>query len=156
MDTITSLDQRTAEAAYSAYRAALKAARKRAAAAEEDSRAGARKQAALKIASQRYRIPMGELKVLIRAIEKQHGISHEHPAAYQRWADYWAEAADLEKQNTGHCPICDDRRDRWILQPEDGPDEVKVRLDPYEAEIEDALSPLLSCLGCYFAIESEI
>lgn len=156
MDTQTVVDQRTVEAAYSAYRAALKASRKRAAAAVEDSRAGARKQAALKIASQRYRIPMGELKVLIRAIEKRHGISHEHPVAYQEWVNYWAAATELEKQNTGHCPICDDLRDKWILDPADGPDEVKVRLDPFESEIYGALDPLLSCLGCYFAIESEI
>lgn len=156
MDAQTVVDQRTVEAAYSAYRAALRAARKRAATAGEDSRAGGRKQAALKIASQRYRIPMGELKVLIRAIEKQHGISHEHPAAYQRWVDYWAEGSELEEKNTGHCPICDDRRDRWILDPADGPDEVKVRLNPYDAEIEERLRPLLSCLGCYFVIESEI
>lgn len=156
MDAQTVVDQRTVEAAYSAYRATLRAARKRAAATAEDSRAGARKQAALKIASQRYRIPMGELKVLIRAIEKRHGISHEHPAAYQEWVDYWTAAAELEKQNTGHCPVCDDRRDRWILQPEDGPDEVKVRINPFVAEIEDELWPMLSCLGCYFVVESDI
>lgn len=156
MDTISSLDQRTAEAAYSAYRAALKAARKRAAAAEEDSRAGARKQAALKIVSERYRIPIGELKGLIRAMDEERGIGHEHPEAYQRWVDYFAAAAELEKQNTGKCSVCDDRRDRWVLQPEDGPDEVKVRVNPYDAEIEEQLRPLLSCLGCYFVIESEI
>ena len=99
---------------------------------------------------------MGELKGLVRAMEKERGISHEHPESYQRWVDYWAAAAELEKQNTGHCPVCDDRRDKWILQPEDGADEVKVRIDPFESEIYNRLDPLLSCLGCYFAIESEI
>jgi len=146
------VDPRTAEAAYSSYRSALRISRN----LQELERTGSRKQEALKIASGRYRIPLGQLKRLVLAMDAERGIVHEHPQSYQRELDYRKAAAELEETSTGVCPQCDDARDRWNLKPEDGPDEVKVRVNPYEVEISGVLKPMLSCLGCYLAVDSDI
>lgn len=152
MNTTTAIDQRTLEAAYGAYRLTLR----KSSGNRAEGRSGSRKQSALKIVSERYHIPVGELKRAIRSMDEERGIGHEHTAAYQQRLDYQLAAAELEKQNTGKCPLCDDRRDSWTLRTEDDPDEVRVRVDPFEVEIYGELKPLLSCLGCYFAIDSEI
>lgn len=157
MDTKSALaelpvDERTATAAFSSYRAYLKSISKNRA----DGRSGSRKQSALRVVSERYQIPIGKLKRFVQTMEAERGIVHEHTESYERQLAYQKAAEELEKTNTGACPLCDDRRDRWNLQPSDGPDEVKVRANPYEIEIYGELKPMLSCLGCYFVIETDI
>ncbi len=157
MDTNSALaelpvDERTATAAFSSYRAYLKSLSKNRA----DGRSGPRKQSALRVVSERYRIPIGQLKRLVQAMEEECGIVHSHTESYERELVYRKRAAELEKTNTGACPLCDDRRDRWSLRGDEGPDEVKVRVNPYEIEIYGNFKPMLSCLGCYFDIETDI
>lgn len=65
---------------YANYRASLRAQRK------QDGgrgRTAARKQTALKITADRYSIPMGHVKAIVREEDRKNGIGHEHPVPYK-------------------------------------------------------------------------
>ena len=128
---IVATDDRTLEAAYSCYRAVIGVKRN----LQSGERAGARKQEALKIASDRYRIPMGQLK---------RGIVHEHTESYKRELAFLEEAGELEKQNIGVCRECKGERDSGDFPDPEYFREVRVRLNPHLSELQGRLVPALS------------
>lgn len=65
------------KAIYSNYRAALRAQPH-----TVSSRAGERKQKALKITADRYHVPISKVKEIVRNLEEENGIVHEHDAGY--------------------------------------------------------------------------
>lgn len=99
------------KAIYSNYRAALRAQPH-----TVSSRAGERKQKALQITADRYHVPISEVKEIVRNLEAENGVSHEHDSGYlkklqiEAEADLAAErfmAAQLEATgDPNHAPIC--------------------------------------------------
>jgi hypothetical protein len=78
---------------YNAYRAQLKSLRE--ASGSRDSRTAARKQVALKTVADRYKVPMGDVKRLVRARDAAAGVEHKHPDVYLQelaFEEKWQEA----------------------------------------------------------------
>lgn len=65
------------KAIYSNYRAALRAQPH-----TVSSRAGERKQKALQITADRYHVPISKVKEIVRELEKENSISHDHDPNY--------------------------------------------------------------------------
>ena len=66
---------------YNCYRAALRSLRTKSP-GSRDSRTSDRKQAALRIASERFQLRIREVKNIVRAKDAENGITHETPKAY--------------------------------------------------------------------------
>jgi ribosomal protein L44E len=80
------------KAIYSNYRAALRAQPH-----TVSSRAGDRKQKALQITADRYHTPISKVKEIVRTLEEQNKISHDHDPNYIRKMEREA-AADVAAQ----------------------------------------------------------
>lgn len=75
------------KAIYSNYRAALRAQPH-----TVSSRAGERKQKALKITADRYHVPISKVKEIVRNLEEENKISHDHDPNYLKNAQREAAA----------------------------------------------------------------
>lgn len=75
------------KAIYSNYRATLRAQPH-----TTSSRAGARKQKALQITADRYHVPISEVKEIVRNLEEENGVIHEHDSGYLKKIQIEAEA----------------------------------------------------------------
>jgi hypothetical protein len=116
------------QAIYNNYRAALRSMPHTA-----GSRAGERKQRALKLTSDRYHTPISEVKAIVRNLEEANGIIHEQDPNYvaaRQMQEAHQEATDrlITEQRTaagdpGRAPSCDTCGD------DDERALVRVRLD---------------------------
>jgi nitrate/TMAO reductase-like tetraheme cytochrome c subunit len=92
-----STKQVTEQAVYNNYRAALRSLRQ-ANSQNHNSRAGGRKQIALQLTSDRYHVPVSEVKEIVRKLDEANGITHEQDPSYLHARAY--EAARIAAAET--------------------------------------------------------
>lgn len=131
---------------YSAYRMTLRGLRK-----SGPQRAGARKQRAREIVSERYKLPISQVKSIVRKFDEEIQLVREHDPAYLMELKYRQEADELfaAHGNSPSCPHCGN-------VPTEAGDVVRVRVNPYEEEVNGEFKPLLSCFRCYLAFRDAI
>lgn len=130
------------KAVYANYRNALKAS--------HAPRAAARKQDALKVTSDRYKLPISEVKEIVRASELEAGITHEHTPDYLREQAFAglaakAEAELIPKQIKDHdniyCSKC---------YTKDTTSVISVRPNMKELLERNHLSFSVQCFRCWY------
>lgn len=133
------------KAVYANYRNALKAQNRTA-----ESRAGARKQNALKVSADRYKMPISEVKAIVRTYEAAAGITHEHTVDYLREVAFAelaakAEAELIPKQIEDHdevyCSKC---------YTKDADAVISVRPNMKELAERNHLSFSVQCFTCWY------
>jgi len=134
MSTAKTLDNRV----YNHYRLVLKNLR--------GGRASTRKQRARVLTSERYHLPISQVKQVVRDFDEKNGVTHEHPVSYLRQleADKLVSEAQAEYDANPvpcHC----------------GSTElVRARLNPFEVEIHEQLVVMVTCYMCYRDAEYDI
>ncbi len=134
------------ERVYANYRSTLNAQIR-----SVSSRAGARKQKARVITSQRYNIPVSQVKSIVKQMDEVNGITHEHTEAYSKKLAFEAAAEKLveEWSNKPACPSCKENPT--------GGNSVRIFADPLgEIYEEVANRPILCCYDCYKELEAEV
>lgn len=134
------------ESIYGAYRLNLKALRK-----AGPNRAGARKQVALKNVADRYHVPISLVKAIAREQDALSGITHEHDVNYQAELDLMNKAKALLSAH-GNNPVCPSCKN----VPTEPGDVVRIRLDPFELNVNGVKDVMLSCFMCYLGVEDGI
>lgn len=130
-------------AVYANYRSALKAS--------HAPRSGARKQDALTVTADRYKMPISEVKAIVRAADEAAGVTHSHTENYLRELAFAERAA--KAQNTlpqdqidavGHmfCVKCRTTDENLLIE---------VRPDMDVLEKNKNLSFSIQCYPCYSA-----
>lgn len=129
----TSLEDRV----YNNYRTVLRNANKNA--GSRDSRVAARKQAARVATSDRYKLPISQVKQIVREKDAENGIGHDQPEAY-------LDEMKLTKRFT-------DVQDAYDANPVGcrcGSHElVRVRVNARIHAQDGRVVPFLSCFNCY-------
>lgn len=132
---------------YASYRSTLAALRK--SSNSRNSRTAARKQDALRITADRYKVRISEVKAIIRTYEAIEGITHEHTITYLKVLEFNRQAdALLAARPTNQANVCPNADNG-----EEHDDSVRVRLDTYLHEKEGEYVPLLTCFTCYLSDE---
>lgn len=126
---------------YNNYRSALTAINRC-----KGDHAAQRRNSARKITVDRYNVSFADLKRIIREQDEARGVTHEHPAGYalelERENEY---AAAVEAYNANPVPCqCGNT------------ELVRVRVNPYEIEINDVWRLMVRCYECYRIIELDI
>lgn len=134
------------ESIYGSYRLNLKALRK-----AGPQRAAARKQVALKNTADRYRVPISLVKAIAREQDALNGITHEHDVNYQAELDLMKKAETLLAAHGDNpaCPSCG-------KVPTEPGDVVRVRINPFELNVNGVKDVMLSCFMCYLRVEDDI
>lgn len=128
---------------YHNYRNALKSFRANSHGSSE--RASERKQRALKVTSERYGVPLGEIKNIVRVHEIESGITHEHPANYKLLLDVDEKCHDLYEDFTHPIQRC-----TTCFTEQDG-QAIRYRIDQKdwrELTVQD-ITITRSCLRCH-------
>lgn len=135
------LDEKVEKTVYSAYRQTLAKMKKHS--DSRDTRASELKQRALKVVADRYHVRIGDVKRTVRKKDEEIGLTHEHTDNYLKELEYQkAAVALLEKhKDTKICPHCEREAVEEIL--------VRVRVNPYRAELYEEMVPIYSCYECY-------
>lgn len=131
---------------YSNYRAVLRSMPHTA-----GSRAGSRKQRARVLTSERYHLPISQVKSIVHAKDEANNITHEHTVAYQKKLEFDREAQELLSQH-GDNPACPHCKEVPTLDI----DRVRIWVSPYLAEIEGIIRPILCCTNCYDDLDADI
>lgn len=133
-------------AIYGNYRAKMKALR-----IAGPHRAGERKQLARQAVSSRYGVPHKVIKSIVAEYDQLNGVTHEHDVNYLKEIEF-DKAAQVLLAAHGDNPMCPHCGEI----PAEECNSVRVRVNPFEAEIHNELQPLLSCFHCYHLNELDI
>lgn len=130
---------------YSSYRLVLRNLRK-SNICNPNTRTGARKQEALKMVSDSRKLPISAVKSIVRKEDEINNVTHEHTGTY---------ALDLHISN-----MLKDAQAQYDLNPQPcscgNTEDVKARLNPFEAEIYDNYEVMVTCYKCYYNVELDI
>jgi hypothetical protein len=107
-----------------------------------DSRAAARRQEARKLTVEQFSIPFAEVKRIVAKHDTLNGITHDHTPQYIRSLELMRAQDDYD-QNPTPCPSCGETEN------------VRVRWEPFEYDVNNAYVPMVSCFICYFMVEKE-
>ncbi len=140
-ERIAHLTAEKIDSVYGNYRTTLKSLK--------GNHAAGRRQKAREVVSDRQKIPVSIVKAVVAVQDEKHGVTHEHTDSYTERLDYDILAAQLVERHGGkkECPNCG-------KVPEDA--SVKVRVNPFAAELYEVRQPMLSCLDCYVTVEEDI
>jgi len=137
------------KAIYDNYRASIRAQRQ---ADSGRGRTGTRKQRAREQISERYHVPISVVKNIVREYDERNGVTHEHDSGYLKDLEFVRQAEALiaaHGEDNKVCPKCGNT-------PTEEGDVVRVRANPYDAEIHGEYHPMLSCFNCYLEISYDI
>jgi len=107
-----------------------------------NSRAAARRQQARKLTVEQFSIPFAEVKRIVAKHDALNGITHDHTPQYIRSLELMREQEKFDANPTP-CPSCGN------------PENVRVRWEPFEYDVNDSYVPMVSCFVCYFMVEKE-
>ena len=115
-----------------------------------------KKQRALKIVADRYSVPVGELKDIVRAGDSEKGITHDKPlSGFSEAEEVFAEEAGYlqsqwEEKNDSKCPICG-------KEPNNYPELKKsIEVRPIYPIKNGSWIPYLSCFDCYLTEKQRV
>ena len=120
---------------YKSYRATLTSGTR-------SSHAAQRRQHVRQVTVDRYKVPFAEVKRIVAEQDAIHGITHEHGEDYKEQLRY--EEAVKNFKAAPHPCDCGNTEN------------VRVRTNPFEAEINERIVYMVSCNSCYFALAEEI
>jgi hypothetical protein len=119
---------------YSNYRSALKAT--------TAQRAGARKQKAREITSERYHVPISAVKSIVNEFDIKNGVAHDHPASYIKEQEIAARFHAMQSAYDANPVACG-------CGSEGTGALIRVRANPIALTRHGMWSPMLSCFKCY-------
>jgi hypothetical protein len=103
------------DSVYTTYRSSLRAQRKN---DGGRGRTGARKQNALKVAADRYGIPISKVKAIVRELDAANGITHEHPETYKFELAFMAIFQEAKARlGESPCVVCDVEYSSGLVRP---------------------------------------
>jgi hypothetical protein len=105
-------------------------------------RAAGRRQQARKLTVEQFSIPFAEVKRIVAKHDTLNGITHDHTPQYIRSLELMRAQDDYD-QNPTPCPSCGETEN------------VRVRWEPFEYDVNNAYVPMVSCFICYFMVEKE-
>ena len=137
---MSNLEQRV----YANYRNALKKLKAASRYSGGAGRTSERKQKALKLTADRYKIRIGEVKNIVREMDAENNVTHEHDENYQQTLKveqaYNAHLSSPEFSDDGVCEneSCEDGR------------EVRLRPAPGVMNGEREIAFTYTCFPCYY------
>ena len=115
-----------------------------------------KKQRALKIVANRYSVPIGELKDIVRTGDIEKGITHDKPlSGFSEAEEVFAEEAEYlqaqwEEKNDSKCPVCG-------KEPKNYPELKKnIEVRPIYPVKNGSWIPYLSCFDCYLTEKQKV
>lgn len=140
------LDAAEEQAIYSNYRRTLRSIRS----THTRESAAETKQRALLVTAERYRAPISQVKSIAQLGMEREGIADVHEdSVHQTQVTYRLGREKLLAQartNEAGLLVCQCGSTK----------DVKVRVDPYRAELERVEVPMLSCIDCYYQRREDI
>lgn len=128
----------TDEKLYRAYRGVLRK--------QASHRAGARRNQARIIITERYGVSFQELKRIVADGDERHGVNHPHSPEYLQKLKFAKAAGELEAKHGDLCPECGVKDEEF----------VRTRMDPTVELFGTEIQPFYSCLKCFLKLEGKI
>lgn len=128
----------TDEKIYRAYRGVLRK--------QTANRAGARRNQARSIITERYDLSFQDLKRIVQEGDELHGVNHPHSPEYLQKLKFAKQAKELQSEHGDVCPICNSENKEF----------VRARLNPEVELFNTELEPLYSCFECYLGFKERI